>query len=60
MTERLCPVCKKPAPWEGNPFKPFCSERCKTRDLAAWSDEAYRVADKPEEELGEGWSGEED
>lgn len=56
MTTRPCPLCRKPTSWAGNPWKPFCSERCKTKDLGAWSSEAYRVPLKPEEEQGEGWS----
>jgi endogenous inhibitor of DNA gyrase (YacG/DUF329 family) len=44
--------------WEGNAFKPFCSERCQTQDLSAWSSESYRVPEKPQEEDGEGWSDE--
>lgn len=44
-----CPRCRKETPWQGNPFRPFCSERCKTVDLAAWADEEYRIAsdDRP-------------
>lgn len=47
-----CPVCKKTTEWEGNPFRPFCSERCKTIDLAAWASEEYRIPGekKPDEE----------
>ena len=56
MTLRPCPVCRTPTTWEGNPYKPFCSERCQTRDLGAWSSESYRVPEKPQEEDGEGWS----
>jgi hypothetical protein len=41
--------------WEGNPFRPFCSERCRLRDLGAWSAEAYRIPAKPDEEQGESW-----
>ena len=58
MTLRPCPACRKPTAWEDNPFKPFCSERCQTRDLGAWSSENYRIAEKPQEEEGEGWSAE--
>jgi len=29
--------------WEGNPFRPFCSERCKMLDLGAWAKEEYRI-----------------
>ena len=56
MILRPCPVCRKPTAWEGNAFKPFCSERCQTRDLGAWSSESYRVPEKPQEEDGEGWT----
>jgi endogenous inhibitor of DNA gyrase (YacG/DUF329 family) len=38
-----CPTCRKPARWEGNPYRPFCSERCKVRDLGEWASERYRV-----------------
>jgi endogenous inhibitor of DNA gyrase (YacG/DUF329 family) len=39
-----CPRCRREAPWEGNPSRPFCSERCRLIDLGAWSSEEYRVA----------------
>ncbi|MGA2192972.1 MAG: DNA gyrase inhibitor YacG [Nitrospirota bacterium] len=39
-----CPVCKKETEWEGNTFRPFCSERCKIIDLGTWADEGYRIA----------------
>ncbi len=38
-----CPQCGKETPWEGNPCRPFCSERCKLLDLGAWAAEEYRV-----------------
>ena len=56
MAIRPCPICRTPTEWEGNPWKPFCSERCKIRDLGAWSSEGYRVESKPEAEEGEGWT----
>ncbi|WP_456432931.1 DNA gyrase inhibitor YacG [Thermosulfuriphilus sp.] len=43
-----CPICGKRAPWEGNPFRPFCSERCKLIDLGSWLDENYRISTSPE------------
>ena len=51
-----CPTCRKSAPWEGNPFRPFCSERCKMIDLGAWADEGYRIPGdkKPDNEEPEG------
>ena len=42
-----CPSCRREAPWEGNPHRPFCSERCRLLDLAAWADERYRIAGDP-------------
>ncbi len=57
MLVRPCPHCRKPVPWETTPTRPFCSERCRTRDLGAWSSEAYRVPENPDLEDGEGWSG---
>lgn len=45
---KKCPLCKKPIEWEGNEFRPFCSERCKTLDLGAWASEEYAVpSDEP-------------
>lgn len=47
-----CPTCRKETAWEGNLFRPFCSERCKMIDLGAWANEEYRVPGekKPVEE----------
>ena len=42
--EIYCPVCKKETAWKDNPFRPFCSERCRLTDLGAWASEAYRIA----------------
>ncbi|WP_296206407.1 DNA gyrase inhibitor YacG [Psychrobacter sp. UBA3962] len=39
-----CPRCKKLTAWQDNPYKPFCSDRCKLIDLGAWANEEYRVA----------------
>lgn len=33
---RPCPVCKTMVNFSENPFRPFCSKRCKLIDLAAW------------------------
>ena len=38
-----CPTCRQLVPWEGNPHRPFCSERCRVVDLGAWAAERYRV-----------------
>ena len=44
--KKACPQCGKPATWKGNPFRPFCSERCKIIDLGEWATEKYRISDK--------------
>jgi endogenous inhibitor of DNA gyrase (YacG/DUF329 family) len=41
-----CPTCGKPVEWTDNPFRPFCSERCKLIDLSRWVSEEYRVPGK--------------
>ena len=38
-----CPTCGKAVSWEGNIFRPFCSERCRLIDLQGWFGERYRV-----------------
>lgn len=44
MTKKIkCPACKKETVWEGNRFRPFCSERCSLIDLGKWADEKYSV-----------------
>ena len=49
----ICPICRNITTWEENPFRPFCSERCKLLDLGAWADETYRIQGKKEEEEDE-------
>jgi endogenous inhibitor of DNA gyrase (YacG/DUF329 family) len=48
-----CPRCGQPAPFgTQNPWRPFCSERCKLIDLGLWASERYRVGGedaKPDE-----------
>ncbi|MDQ4120709.1 MAG: DNA gyrase inhibitor YacG [Acidobacteriota bacterium] len=41
-----CANCGKQTEWEGNEFRPFCSERCRMIDFGAWIDEEYRVPDE--------------
>jgi len=41
-----CPTCRKEIAWEGNPYRPFCSERCKLVDLGNWASERYRIPEK--------------
>ena len=52
---KKCPTCKREAQWQDNPYRPFCSERCKLVDLGKWVSEEYRVPGKalPEETVDE-------
>ncbi|WP_432721939.1 DNA gyrase inhibitor YacG [Jeongeupia wiesaeckerbachi] len=39
-----CPQCGEPAIYgPDNPFRPFCSRRCRLIDLGQWADEQYRI-----------------
>ena len=38
-----CPSCGKSIEWEGNDWRPFCSERCRLVDLGAWITEEYKI-----------------
>ena len=41
-----CPQCGKSIVWDNsNPFRPFCSERCKLIDLGQWATESYHIPD---------------
>jgi uncharacterized protein len=61
-----CPVCRKEVAAEGNPFRPFCSERCKLIDLDHWLSGRYRIstplsnAEEAEEDAGDAASASEE
>lgn len=39
-----CPICGQP----GDPVhKPFCSRRCKDRDMLEWLSDGYRIPGEP-------------
>ncbi len=38
MTARPCPICRQPRSAD---FTPFCSARCRDRDLARWFTDGY-------------------
>ncbi|HXG50173.1 MAG TPA: DNA gyrase inhibitor YacG [candidate division Zixibacteria bacterium] len=38
-----CPTCRAETPWQNNPYRPFCSERCRLIDLGAWIEERHRI-----------------
>ena len=43
-----CPTCHKRIEYSrANPFRPFCSERCKLIDLGAWASEERTIAGRP-------------
>jgi len=39
-------MCRRPTFRDGNPHRPFCSERCRLHDLGNWASEHYRVPDR--------------
>ena len=46
-----CPGCGGDSVYApSNPFRPFCSERCRNIDLGAWASENFRI---PERDLPE-------
>jgi len=50
----ICPTCKRMTTWEENPWRPFCSEKCKLIDLGSWASGEYKIpGDKAEEEKKE-------
>ena len=49
----LCPYCGAITTWQGNPWRPFCSERCKMSDLGAWADEKYSIPSEDAPGTGE-------
>jgi endogenous inhibitor of DNA gyrase (YacG/DUF329 family) len=38
-----CPQCSKLVEYENNPYRPFCSDRCKIIDLGDWASGKYSV-----------------
>ena len=51
-TEVRCPACRQMTPWAGNPYRPFCSARCKRVDLGNWASDRYRIPGASAEEEG--------
>jgi endogenous inhibitor of DNA gyrase (YacG/DUF329 family) len=44
-----CPNCGIESEYNGNEFRPFCSERCKLIDFGAWTEEEYSLPAEPSE-----------
>ncbi|MFC0206359.1 DNA gyrase inhibitor YacG [Novosphingobium soli] len=42
--ERKCPICGKPRAAE---HTPFCSKRCRDRDLLQWLEDGYALPGPP-------------
>lgn len=60
-----CPTCGRPAEWQDNQWRPFCSERCQLIDFDKWTSDEYRVpgqsinpADMPAQPAGRDHEGE--
>jgi len=50
-----CPRCGAQVAWSTeNPYRPFCSERCKLIDLGDWAMEKYRVAVEEDKDAPDG------
>jgi uncharacterized protein len=42
-----CPACGGPSVYApSNPYRPFCSERCKNLDLGAWASESFKLPEQ--------------
>jgi len=40
-----CPTCQTLSDFApSNPWRPFCSERCKLIDLGAWASDQYTIS----------------
>ena len=52
-----CPQCGNPARVsKDNPYRPFCSRRCKLIDLGDWLDESNRIPDEGGPAGGTPWA----
>ncbi|WP_246212076.1 DNA gyrase inhibitor YacG [Usitatibacter palustris] len=51
MKKVACPTCGTLALFsQANPWRPFCTERCRLIDLGAWATESYAIPAKPGED----------
>jgi len=44
IREKPCPICRKP---RVEAFAPFCSSRCRDRDLGQWLNDGYAIPGPP-------------
>ena len=48
-SKKKCPMCEEPVEaLEQNDYFPFCSKRCKQRDLGQWFNEGYSIPITPQ------------
>lgn len=53
MPRVKCPTCARQVEYSPeNPYRPFCSERCKKIDLGAWAAEKFTIPGTPLESDG--------
>lgn len=45
-----CPGCGRLISFDKNPYRPFCSKKCKMMDLGAWFMEEYQISSPMESE----------
>jgi uncharacterized protein len=43
--KHYCPICKTPTDSERDTDFPFCSDRCRQKDLGNWATEKYVVSE---------------
>ena len=44
-SNRPCPICKSPR--QTDEFAPFCSARCRDKDLNRWFNDGYALPGRP-------------
>lgn len=53
MTEKVkilkvrCPRCGERVAYQDNPYRPFCSEKCRLIDLGRWAEGEFRIPGAP-------------
>ncbi len=50
MQHVQCPNCQTRVEWSNDqPYRPFCSKRCRMIDFGAWANETYTIASNSNE-----------
>lgn len=50
-----CPICKNETVYDAsNPYRPFCSEKCRLIDLGAWANDERVIKGRPVDEDEDG------